>query len=205
MTDRFSEDQESEHSSSKQVHNEGNKRIRVSQACSLCRARKSKCNGARPACSLCRSLSLSCTYDPNPKKRGVPAGQSTALERRALLTELISSLLVNHIDDANGIIKSSLELSQEPSSRELESWNDKAVALLEKWKLSRGSEWVQDMMNRPDIIDDLSQSRAHELRSRGNLGGKPISSGAESERGTWLVDIVKSCSHLWRTNHHGPG
>ncbi|KAG2414300.1 hypothetical protein HFD88_003491 [Aspergillus terreus] len=40
------------------------KRRRVALACDSCRARKSRCDGARPKCSLCIDLGFECVYTP---------------------------------------------------------------------------------------------------------------------------------------------
>lgn len=56
------------------------KRQRVSRACDSCRFKKDKCDGAQPVCSTCASLGRPCTYNSNPKKRGVPTGYIRALE-----------------------------------------------------------------------------------------------------------------------------
>lgn len=40
-------------------------------ACTLCRKRKLKCDGARPACSTCSRLQHSCSYDEVRKKSGM--------------------------------------------------------------------------------------------------------------------------------------
>src|SRR3954463_13753742 len=39
------------------------KRRRIGLACTSCRNRKSRCNGARPACSLCVELGFDCFYE----------------------------------------------------------------------------------------------------------------------------------------------
>ncbi|KAI1852938.1 hypothetical protein JX265_012966 [Neoarthrinium moseri] len=39
------------------------KRRRIALACTACRSRKSRCNGARPRCSLCDSLGFECVYE----------------------------------------------------------------------------------------------------------------------------------------------
>lgn len=40
---------------------------RVCRACEPCRARKSKCDGARPSCSLCRAQGLTTCFYPESK------------------------------------------------------------------------------------------------------------------------------------------
>ncbi|KAH7029734.1 fungal-specific transcription factor domain-containing protein [Microdochium trichocladiopsis] len=41
----------------------GLKRQRVALACNPCRARKSRCNGARPRCDLCERMAFECVYE----------------------------------------------------------------------------------------------------------------------------------------------
>ena len=56
------------------------KRQRVSRACDQCRAAREKCDGIQPMCFPCVSQNRACTYDTNPKKRGVQTGYIRALE-----------------------------------------------------------------------------------------------------------------------------
>ncbi|ORZ37848.1 hypothetical protein BCR44DRAFT_1026583 [Catenaria anguillulae PL171] len=46
-------------------------RSRIAQACSVCRKKKIKCDGQRPACSYCVESNFPCSYTP-PKRRGPP-------------------------------------------------------------------------------------------------------------------------------------
>jgi len=57
-----------------------NNRKRTRLACILCRSRKQKCGGQQPACSTCLVLDLACTYEPGPKRRGLPTGYVRSLE-----------------------------------------------------------------------------------------------------------------------------
>lgn len=56
------------------------KRQRVSRACDQCRAAREKCDGVQPQCHSCVSQSRPCTYEANPKKRGVATGYIRTLE-----------------------------------------------------------------------------------------------------------------------------
>ncbi|KAK4162320.1 hypothetical protein QBC43DRAFT_266390 [Cladorrhinum sp. PSN259] len=56
------------------------KRQRVSRACDQCRAAREKCDGVRPQCFPCVSQNRPCTYEVNPKKRGVATGYIRTLE-----------------------------------------------------------------------------------------------------------------------------
>ncbi|KAF8231734.1 hypothetical protein L208DRAFT_1275368 [Tricholoma matsutake] len=61
---------------SRQQSNSGPKVV----ACNLCRARKTKCDGAHPACASCARRSLPCSYI---HESGVSSGPSTKKGRRA--------------------------------------------------------------------------------------------------------------------------
>ncbi|KAK3322044.1 fungal-specific transcription factor domain-containing protein [Apodospora peruviana] len=56
------------------------KRQRVSRACDQCRAAREKCDGVQPHCFPCVSQKRSCTYQVNPRKRGVQTGYIRTLE-----------------------------------------------------------------------------------------------------------------------------
>lgn len=56
-------------------------------ACVLCRKRKLKCDGARPACATCARLSHECVYDEIRKKSGPKRGYVKALEARLAQVE----------------------------------------------------------------------------------------------------------------------
>ncbi|KAB5578175.1 hypothetical protein GE09DRAFT_1022155 [Coniochaeta sp. 2T2.1] len=56
------------------------KRQRVSRACDQCRAAREKCDGIQPLCFPCVSQNRPCTYQANPKKRGVQTGYIRTLE-----------------------------------------------------------------------------------------------------------------------------
>ncbi|KAF2272588.1 uncharacterized protein EI97DRAFT_445659 [Westerdykella ornata] len=51
-------------------------------ACVLCRKRKLKCDGTRPACGTCKRLSHDCAYDEVRKKSGPKRGYVKLLEAR---------------------------------------------------------------------------------------------------------------------------
>ncbi|PIA97441.1 Quinic acid utilization activator [Cercospora beticola] len=56
------------------------KRVRVSRACDQCRAGREKCDGARPWCQTCESQGRTCTYNEQPKKRGIQPNYIRTLE-----------------------------------------------------------------------------------------------------------------------------
>ncbi|KAH6970930.1 hypothetical protein BKA56DRAFT_595614 [Ilyonectria sp. MPI-CAGE-AT-0026] len=60
--------------------------VRGRAACNGCRARKQKCDEARPVCTRCRTLNRPCIW-PASRKRGPAKGYTEALEHRLRETE----------------------------------------------------------------------------------------------------------------------
>ncbi|KAF2093107.1 hypothetical protein NA57DRAFT_49185 [Rhizodiscina lignyota] len=58
-------------------------------ACVLCRKRKLRCDGARPACGTCKRLSHDCAYDEVRKKSGPKRGYVKLLEARLQQVETL--------------------------------------------------------------------------------------------------------------------
>lgn len=56
------------------------KRTRVSRACDQCRASREKCNGAQPSCQTCLGQARTCSYNEQPKKRGIQPNYIRTLE-----------------------------------------------------------------------------------------------------------------------------
>lgn len=56
------------------------KRSRVSRACDQCRASREKCDGAQPVCLTCTSQKRTCSYEEQPKKRGIQPNYIRTLE-----------------------------------------------------------------------------------------------------------------------------
>lgn len=55
---------------------------RVAQACDRCRAKKSKCDGERPACSACAAVGIKCVVSDKLSRRAFPKGYTETLEER---------------------------------------------------------------------------------------------------------------------------
>ncbi|RVD84308.1 uncharacterized protein DFL_006066 [Arthrobotrys flagrans] len=58
-------------------------------ACVVCRKRKLKCDGARPACGTCSRLGHNCSYDEVRRKSGPKRGYVKALEARLAQVETL--------------------------------------------------------------------------------------------------------------------
>ncbi|KAJ4680160.1 hypothetical protein HRR95_003879 [Exophiala dermatitidis] len=71
------------------------KRRRIALACTSCRNRKSRCNGARPSCSLCVELGFECVYQ-QPTAGNVRASQGpSGYDERLRAIEDTLQLLVH--------------------------------------------------------------------------------------------------------------
>lgn len=71
------------------------KRRRIALACTSCRNRKSRCNGAKPACSLCIELGFECVYQQPAAGNVRPAEPPTGYDERLRAIEDTLRLLVN--------------------------------------------------------------------------------------------------------------
>lgn len=70
-----------------QEENNGQPSKAKRMACVLCRKRKLKCDGAKPACGTCTRLSHDCSYDEVRRKSGPKRGYVKALEARLAQVE----------------------------------------------------------------------------------------------------------------------
>ena len=86
-----------------QLDNEDDRsRLRVSKACTRCRARKDRCDGLTP-CTACRNANKPCAYEATTKKRGLPEGYVRSLEKLITLAsntvEGLEDVLVGYLRD----------------------------------------------------------------------------------------------------------
>lgn len=154
------------------------KRIRVSQACEPCRSRKSKCDGRQPACSVCENLRIDCSYDPNPKKRGLRPGQVSTLERGAVLTELVVAFLMARIPDGEESIRSFF-CTTDPNIPFLlpGSKRNELEEKLGRWRRGPASRWLHKTAARTDsALDQLSRFRPQGPASCGSNSSSSSSS-----------------------------
>ncbi|PGH23353.1 hypothetical protein AJ80_02606 [Polytolypa hystricis UAMH7299] len=87
------------------------KRHRISRACDTCRSRKDRCDGARPICSTCASVCRPCSYNSNPKKRGLPTGYLRALE-------VLWGVVFSKIRGSEQVVRGLLKVSNLPGHTE---------------------------------------------------------------------------------------
>lgn len=136
-----------------------NKRIRVTQACEPCRLKKGKCDGRQPTCTVCKRHKLKCSYDPNPRRRGLRPGQYSTLERRAWLAELIAAFLLHRTPGSEESLSSFFSI-QDPNLPFIASAQSQAELeeLFTSWKKSGVSHWLRKASARPDpTLDRISR------------------------------------------------
>ncbi|KIW16954.1 hypothetical protein PV08_04145 [Exophiala spinifera] len=78
------------------------KRRRIALACTSCRNRKSRCNGAKPSCSLCIELGFECVYQQPAAGNGKPIQAPTGYDERLRAIEDTLRQLVQQKDQSPG-------------------------------------------------------------------------------------------------------
>ncbi|KAH8799845.1 fungal-specific transcription factor domain-containing protein [Xylogone sp. PMI_703] len=99
------------------------KRRRVALACSVCRARKSRCDGIRPKCSLCVELGFECHYQQSATASNVIIGKEylSLIESRLKVVENRLSVLESQgvrtiTPDASSTAETAAVISNESSN-----------------------------------------------------------------------------------------
>lgn len=106
------------------------KRQRVSRACDTCRAKKDRCDGARPSCSTCSSLQRTCSYKTVGKKRGVPTGYLRTLE-------LLWGLVLRQVNGSEEVVRALLKsVNIQSQLGQISKDGEGSNALLTTWKNS---------------------------------------------------------------------
>ncbi|KAM0748701.1 hypothetical protein T439DRAFT_327971 [Meredithblackwellia eburnea MCA 4105] len=76
------------------------KRPRTSTACTSCRSKRSKCDGAKPTCGTCRGLGVVCVYDlTNDRRKPFTKDVVTALQMK--IDSLESQLAAMHMNQGS--------------------------------------------------------------------------------------------------------
>ncbi|KIX01785.1 uncharacterized protein Z518_09512 [Rhinocladiella mackenziei CBS 650.93] len=80
------------------------KRRRIALACTSCRNRKSRCNGAKPSCSLCVELGFECVYQqPAASHVKAPQTQSGYNERLRAIEDTLRLLVQQKAQSLEGL------------------------------------------------------------------------------------------------------
>ncbi|EME41485.1 hypothetical protein DOTSEDRAFT_73784 [Dothistroma septosporum NZE10] len=121
------------------------KRVRVSRACDQCRAGREKCDGAQPICHTCETQSRACTYNEQPKKRGIQPNYIRTLE-------LTLAWILQHFPDSEARLSQLLPKTDEQPHR-LISFKDAAAAeaLHTAWRNGIISRQIEQLLSGNDI------------------------------------------------------
>ncbi|KAF5662018.1 hypothetical protein FCIRC_11623 [Fusarium circinatum] len=170
-------------------------------ACNICRSRKQKCDGIRPACSRCRSFGSLCTW-PTVLKRGPPKGYTKALEARLRETELVLIRVLHATNDEGLLARAFHEDTQRlahkrPDERiaELKTLGvgeHKMLALMDHWErfpLRKADDvrlWVEEA-SKNSVLQDGRESQSNEeirgpLRAQSPSGNVSYQQEAEVQR-----------------------
>ncbi|KAJ9150479.1 Quinic acid utilization activator [Coniochaeta hoffmannii] len=165
------------------------KRQRVSRACDQCRAAREKCDGIQPLCFPCVSQNRPCTYQANPKKRGVQTGYIRTLE-------LALGWVFDKVPGSEDAL-SSLLSHEGGQGQRLLTGSDSSVAnrLHQKWRRSRvhrdidrilsGGESIGLRHDKSPSIDDATDTDGEADRLSGPSHGQDGSSRALHQNSAW--------------------
>lgn len=126
-------------------------RKRSSTACSVCRARKTKCDGRRPTCGFCRATSGNCRY-PEPHASKLDQGSLQVLTRIGQLEESLKAYISEALGDKEGNVDALNEgdYGATDFSRETDKVETSATSSQPATELNNAKRH-----NRPDNISTL--------------------------------------------------
>ncbi|RKU42054.1 hypothetical protein DL546_002363 [Coniochaeta pulveracea] len=181
------------------------KRQRVSRACDQCRAAREKCDGIQPLCFPCVSQNRPCTYQANPKKRGVQTGYIRTLE-------LALAWVFEKVPGSEHAL-SSLVGHEGGQGQRLLTGNDSSAAnrLHRKWRRSRVHRDINRIlsggpsMSPPDdkspSIDDATDTDGEVDRPSGRSCEPSQSTNTPPEQPTLTQSYQPSQSEGKRLDH----
>ncbi|KAL1306801.1 hypothetical protein AAFC00_005459 [Neodothiora populina] len=175
-------------------------------ACVLCRKRKLKCDGAKPACATCARLSHECVYDEIRKKSGPKRGYVKALEARLAQVETMlktqDTVPLERNEPASASASTSLNTSVQVQGDYFGDASEMDIGI------------ADDSLQWTPGLTDLMTDPANNLSSiMTNLQDKPATSTSYQE--TWgsmigldveeplpLPECVEELSHLYFQKVH---
>ncbi|KAL4896204.1 fungal-specific transcription factor domain-containing protein [Aspergillus ambiguus] len=131
------------------------KRRRVALACDSCRARKSRCDGARPKCSLCGDLGFECVYTPPSTSTNIIVQKDYLQDLEGRVKSLENSLSTVR-DNLSGL-SSRVEQGYEPKN---------ITARVEAPR----PESIPDLAGTEDSVDGMGTVRLAEEEDSGFFG-----------------------------------
>ncbi|KAI7200683.1 hypothetical protein D0868_11654 [Hortaea werneckii] len=156
---------------SSQDRQQAPKRSRVSRACDQCRASREKCDGQQPICQTCVSQSRKCSYDEQPKKRGIQPNYIRTLE-------LTLSWISKSFPDSEKALAAALGDSEDVTRNLIAGKDSRAEALHQRWRSSVICRQIDQMLSggpidHPDDVHAAEQT----------LQSPPLSAPVEQQCG----------------------
>ncbi|OTA35391.1 hypothetical protein BTJ68_03245 [Hortaea werneckii EXF-2000] len=156
---------------SSQDRQQAPKRSRVSRACDQCRASREKCDGEQPICQTCVSQSRKCSYDEQPKKRGIQPNYIRTLE-------LTLSWMFKTFPDNEKALAAALGDPENVTRHLVAGKDSRAEALHQRWRNSVIYRQIDQMLS-GGPIDHPQDSHAAEQ----TLQSPPLSAPVEQQHG----------------------
>ncbi|KAI6880864.1 hypothetical protein KC360_g7000 [Hortaea werneckii] len=156
---------------SSQDRQQAPKRSRVSRACDQCRASREKCDGEQPICQTCVAQSRKCSYDEQPKKRGIQPNYIRTLE-------LTLSWMFKTFPDNEKALAAALGDPENVTRHLVAGKDSRAEALHQRWRNSVIYRQIDQMLS-GGPIDHPEDSHAAEQ----TLQSPPLSAPVEQQHG----------------------
>ncbi|KAI7237337.1 hypothetical protein KC330_g3224 [Hortaea werneckii] len=156
---------------SSQDRQQAPKRSRVSRACDQCRASREKCDGMQPVCQTCVSQSRKCSYDEQPKKRGIQPNYIRTLE-------LTLSWIYKSFPDSEKALAAALGDPEDVTRNLIAGKDSRAEALHQRWRTSVICRQIDQMLS-GGPIDHPEDVQAAEQ----TLQSPPLSAPVEQQCG----------------------
>ncbi|KAI7155203.1 hypothetical protein KC349_g7158 [Hortaea werneckii] len=156
---------------SSQDRQQAPKRSRVSRACDQCRASREKCDGQQPICQTCVSQSRKCSYDEQPKKRGIQPNYIRTLE-------LTLSWISKSFPDSEKALAAALGDPEDVTRNLIAGKDSRAEALHQRWRSSVICRQIDQMLS-GGPIDHPEDVQAAEQ----TLQSPPLSAPVEQQCG----------------------
>ncbi|KAI7529642.1 hypothetical protein KC331_g15107 [Hortaea werneckii] len=156
---------------SSQDRQQAPKRSRVSRACDQCRASREKCDGMQPVCQTCVSQSRKCSYDEQPKKRGIQPNYIRTLE-------LTLSWISKSFPDSEKALAAALGDPEDVTRNLIAGKDPRAEALHQRWRTSVICRQIDQMLS-GGPIDHPEDVQAAEQ----TLQSPPLSAPVEQQCG----------------------
>ncbi|KIV85748.1 hypothetical protein PV11_01410 [Exophiala sideris] len=140
------------------------KRRRIALACTSCRNRKSRCNGAKPTCSLCVELGFECVYQqPAAGNNRPPPSQSGYDERLRAIEDTLRQLVRQKDNSSEEPDQLNQDAAHQPDSESYQyppapANDDEEVAVLEDDASGGPQNAVEDTVDGMAVITDPKES-----------------------------------------------